>query len=372
MGLRSSVNRNLAEIVELHEEILGELHQLVPDSEYTQMSLTDLASKPEAPFHRRWRSLGAVPEDGGDMTWLQQIPGMMADPQVGAEVSKLFSNKVSPVPPLATNVSRPRCIHDDANKLLQISRFFIYEEYAAKYEMMIKDVRSAYRIMPDWDDYQKGIEALAWSVDALGKHSDDAKRALTTGDLLVKPIQRLCKYPLLFAELLKYTPVCDCPNSHMEIENALERLREATAMINRATDDAGVKDVLAKTWLLQDRLVFPGQVRSDHTASSTAGIYLMEALTIFGQRLDASRNRVRSFGHISLCGVLHVCWQTQDGVMGQYMICLLYHDLLCLATASRADQIYTIHACIALQSIKVQEADNGRGICVPHGARSLV
>lgn len=230
--------------------------------------------------------------------------------------------------------------------------------------MMIKDVRSAHRIMPDWDAYQKGIEALAWSVDAARRHPDDVKRALTTGDLLVKPIQRLCKYPLLFAELLKYTPVCDCPNSHMEIESALERLREATATMNRATDDASVKGTLERTWLLQDRLAFPGQVRK-LIARSTNPL-LLTVLTQLSQRLDAtSRNRIRSFGHISLCGVLHVCWQTQDGVMGQYMICLLYRDLLCLATASRVDQIYTIHACIGLQSIKVEEADNGRGTVGP-------
>ena len=227
--------------------------------------------------------------------------------------------------------------------------------------MMIKDVGLAYRIMPDWDAFQKGIEALAWSVDAVGKHPDDVKRALTTGDLLVKPIQRLCKYPLLFAELLKHTPVCDCPNSHMEIENALDRLREATAMMNRATDDPSVKGVLEKTWLLQDRLVFPNQVRFDSGCRIAA-----ECTNASWQRLDAvSRNRIRSFGHIHLCGVLHVCWQTQDGVMGQYMICLLYRGLLCLATASRADQIYTIHACIGLQSIKVEEADNGRGSSSP-------
>lgn len=74
-------------------------------------------------------------------------------------------------------------------------------------------------------------------------------------------MQRVCKYPLLFSELLKYTPVADSPYAHMEIENTLIRLREATSQVNRATDDARVKAVLEKTWLLQDRLVFPDSVR---------------------------------------------------------------------------------------------------------------
>lgn len=46
----------------------------------------------------------------------------------------------------------------------------------------------------------------------------------------------------------------------MEIESTLVRLREATAEINKATDDARIKSVLEKTWVLQDRLVFPNQV----------------------------------------------------------------------------------------------------------------
>ena len=40
----------------------------------------------------------------------------------------------------------------------------------------------------------------------------------------------------------------------------LVRLREATAEINRATDDPSVKARMEKTWLLQDRLVFPDHV----------------------------------------------------------------------------------------------------------------
>lgn len=92
------------------------------------------------------------------------------------------------------------------------------------------------------------------------------------------------------------------------------------------------------------------------------------------QQLDAaSKNRIRSFGHIQLCGALHVCWQTKEGVNGQYMVALLYRARLCLATACRVDQVYTIQACIALTDIKVEEVDNGRGTgikqCPGHNRR---
>ncbi|OHE97807.1 RhoGEF domain-containing protein [Colletotrichum orchidophilum] len=305
-GLRSSINRNLTDIVELHEELLGELHRAVPDSEYTQMEIPLLLKKPPSCRHQRLRSLDSVPEDDDRaISWLQEVPGMISEAQVAGDMN----------------------------------RFFIYEEYGAKYEMMIKDVASAHRTMPQWETYQRGIETLASSLGSANSHADQSKKSLTIGDLLVKPIQRICKYPLLFAELLKHTPVADCPNSHMEVESALLRLREATAEINRATNDSRMKSTLERTWVLQDRLVFPEQ------------------------KLDAaSKNRIRSFGHVEVCGALHVCWQTKDGAKGQYMTCLLYHNVLCLASASKVDQIYTIQACINLASIKIEETDNGRGL----------
>ena len=130
----------------------------------------------------------------------------------------------------------------------------------------------------------------------------------------------------------------DCPNSHMEVENALIRLREATAEINRATDDVRMKSTLERTWMLQDRLAFANQ------------------------RLDAaSKNRIRSFGHVQLCGTLHVCWSTKDDVGGRYMICLLYRDVVCLASPAKVEQVYTIQACINLSGVTVEEVDNGRG-----------
>ncbi|KAI1500110.1 hypothetical protein F5X99DRAFT_257921 [Biscogniauxia marginata] len=313
-GLRSSINRNLTDIVELHEEILGELHRVVPNSEYTQPDRISInPNPPPSRGHHRWCSLDSVPEDKGGKPWLQDVPGVIAEPAVAAEVAQVFGKRMN--------------------------RFFVYEEYGAKYEMMMKDVASTHRTLPQWETYQKGLEALAASLGATNYHQDRSRKSLTIGDLLVKPIQRICRYPLLFAELLKYTPVCDCPSSHMEIENVLFQLREVTAEINRAYDDPKMKIKMEQTWLLQDRLVFPNQ-RVDTT----------------------SKTAIRSFGQLRLCGALHVCWQTREGVNGQYMVSILYRHCLCLATASKVDQIYTIQACISLDSVKIEDVDNGRGL----------
>lgn len=96
-GLRSSINRNLTEIVELHEELLGDLHRVVPESEYSQ---TDTAFPPRtsAPVkgHRRWQSLDAVPEDQDAVLWLKDDSALAFEAQIAGDVAKIFSRKVHP------------------------------------------------------------------------------------------------------------------------------------------------------------------------------------------------------------------------------------------------------------------------------------
>jgi hypothetical protein len=67
-----------------------------------------------------------------------------------------------------------------------MNRFFVYEEYGAKYELMMKDVSTTYRTMPQWEVFQKGFETLASSVASINTQNDNSKKALTIGDLLVK------------------------------------------------------------------------------------------------------------------------------------------------------------------------------------------
>lgn len=67
-----------------------------------------------------------------------------------------------------------------------MNRFFIYKEYGAKYEMMIKDINSMHRTMPEWENYQRGVEILATSLGSKQTRLDRAKKALTIADLLMK------------------------------------------------------------------------------------------------------------------------------------------------------------------------------------------
>lgn len=68
-----------------------------------------------------------------------------------------------------------------------MNRFFIYEEYGAKYELMMNDVNLARRTLADWEKYQRGLEALAASIGPMNSYDDfSSKKSLTIGDLLVK------------------------------------------------------------------------------------------------------------------------------------------------------------------------------------------
>lgn len=68
----------------------------------------------------------------------------------------------------------------------QINRFFIYEEYGAKYDLMAKDVETAQRTMPGWSSFQKGLEILASSISPADCQDEQSKKALALSDLLVK------------------------------------------------------------------------------------------------------------------------------------------------------------------------------------------
>lgn len=93
-----SINHNLDQILQLHEEILGELHRVVPDSEYSQADhLIISSSKLNNPKtrHRRWSSLDMAPGDQGSLQLLEKEPGVLSEPQVAADAAKIFRKRVS-------------------------------------------------------------------------------------------------------------------------------------------------------------------------------------------------------------------------------------------------------------------------------------
>lgn len=68
---------------------------MVPHSEYTQLDLPLPAAKAALMGSRVLGGLRSVPEDRSGLNWLSKIPGMVAEPQVVAEVARVFGKKVA-------------------------------------------------------------------------------------------------------------------------------------------------------------------------------------------------------------------------------------------------------------------------------------
>ena len=67
-----------------------------------------------------------------------------------------------------------------------MARFFVYEEYGAKYESTLRDMALASKHIPNWHAYERGIEALAHSLFSVKSRDGRNRKGLTFEDLLIK------------------------------------------------------------------------------------------------------------------------------------------------------------------------------------------
>ena len=65
-----------------------------------------------------------------------------------------------------------------------MSRFFVYEEYGARYQSVARSLAAVSRAVPTWIAYERGIVALANSLGCT--NGDGGRRGLTFEDLLIK------------------------------------------------------------------------------------------------------------------------------------------------------------------------------------------
>ena len=74
------------------------------------------------------------------------------------------------------------------------------------------------------------------------------------GSLLIKPVQRICKYPLLLKQLLRYTDKATNPQAYAELEAGITSIERVTSRVNetkREQDNIAIKkDLEARviTW----------------------------------------------------------------------------------------------------------------------------
>ena len=317
---RSSIQRNVIELLHLHEHILNLMHRLSFMSARRKWFDTASPRRLGISHHIRWRSLDSRAANGQYRSHrhtrssietsnplLASSRARAMEPVEAAEMARLFKELMP--------------------------RFDAYEEYCAKHEIMMHEL---HRRIPAWSDFGMGIESLAKSVTSIEQRASEGHKALTVSDLLMKPIQRVCRYPLLLAELLKQTPVVDGPEAHAEIEMVLHRFRDAVKEINLAADSPLAQAQIQRRWMLHERLSFHERVLQAH--------------------------QFRMLGHATHCGVLHVAYQTKFQVDGSYALCLLFASHLVLAIPSRSSPKYMILAVIHLSDLKLESSTDGKGM----------
>lgn len=67
-----------------------------------------------------------------------------------------------------------------------MGRFFIYEEYGAKYELMLRDMTVTSKSISNWNAFERSIEALANALTLSNTNDDNGRKGLTFEDLLIK------------------------------------------------------------------------------------------------------------------------------------------------------------------------------------------
>ncbi|RPA97540.1 hypothetical protein L873DRAFT_1790895 [Choiromyces venosus 120613-1] len=287
--IKDAITRNVSEILGLHEELLEEIFHALP-----------AASHQIQTYKRRNFDMSSQADEFAGSN-------VLANPMAAAKVAMVFDK--------------------------MIRGFFVYEEYCARYELVcekFKEFRGS-----SWSLREKGCETLAGAINSQDNRAEYGKRALALADMLVKPIQRICKYPLLFAEIVKCTPAMDCPESNQLLDKVRFRLEEAAHQINlAAVNGPKIRDRMEKTWLLQDRLNFK----------------------------DKPGCFVRLLGQIVLCGALHVAWQGPTIPVGEYMACLLYKSYLLLARIPKSGDTYDVKFAISLGTARIEEANQGQGL----------
>jgi hypothetical protein len=322
---KSSIQQNISQILQLHEDLLDELHTVIPHADFTNSAHHETYPVTKAK-HIRFHSADIIPGRFAEHKAARRLRhsleigrspdrrprGLVTDTKTAASIAKIFNK--------------------------HMKRFFIYEEYGAHWTTMSHDLTNTCKGLHGWQEYERGVEALQNIVASENNREASSRKALSFSDLLIKPIQRVCKYPLLFDDLCRHTPVYDDPEAHAELEKGLFRLQETIREVNKAKDDPKTRRLIEITWQLQDRLAFQEQ------AISRALVF-------------------RLLGHVLLCGVLHVTFQTSEPrIKGQYMVCALYKSCLVLATSNRFHTPYTVVASIQLANGSIEDSDNGRGV----------
>ncbi|CAG8270738.1 unnamed protein product [Penicillium salamii] len=327
-NIRRKISDNVQEILNMHEHFLTKLQAASPMSALHAQRASDLEFTSKGISKRLSTNLGSL-------RGLQQR-------SLRSRTMKASVNQR-----LKALTADPAEALDVARKIEELSRLFsAYDEYCANYEIFSHDVALLRRKPAEWTIYDRGIEAMAKSVASTERRRHDDSKSMTFNDLLIKPIQRLCKYPLMLQDLLRATPVSDCPSAHDEMQQILDSTRKLVGRINMATGNPVYKDRISKTMLLREKVDVPKSV------SDSNPMAIMNMADVLQN--DSLQDIYQDLGAMILCGVLHVTYQTTEATTtGEFMVCALFNRYMLFAKG--VDDLRRLEAvsCVCLDKVKI-------------------
>ncbi|OQE01778.1 hypothetical protein PENSOL_c003G02775 [Penicillium solitum] len=316
---RREIYDNIQEILGIHERFLTQLQTASPMSvpRAQQAGVSELTSRGIT------KRIGTI--DLGSLKGLQQ------------RSLRTRSLKASVNRRLMALTAEPKEGLDVARELGKLSLSIpVYDQFCSNYELLTQDVALLRRSISNWTIYDQGIEALSKSVASTERRRQEDNKSMTLNDMLIKPIQRLCKYPLVLQDLLRSTPVSDCPSSHDGIQQVLDSMRVLVTQINLAAGNPINKDRIHKTIILQKKVDI--------------------------SKSDALQSIYKDLGPLVMCGVLHVTYQTAEITNGEFMVCVLFQRYLFFAKGIDDQRRLEAVACVYLDSLKIDTLQNGQGL----------
>ncbi|PYI21431.1 Rho guanyl nucleotide exchange factor [Aspergillus violaceofuscus CBS 115571] len=317
-SVRPEIYYNVQQLRDIHEDFLAQLRKLTPISNLAGAEFDSLVPQPA---HKHFSAF----ESGFRALHSRSLR------------SRSFKASVN---------SRLRALAAETKEALEVAQavgrlsrnFMIYKLFCSSYGLLTFDVELLRSSVPNWRIFDLGIEALSKSVASIDRQAHEEHRSMILDDLLIKPVQRLCKYPLLLEELLRWTHIQDDPSAHDGIRQILETVRQVVQEVNQINNNPINRDLVFKTRELQNMLDFS-------EGNKTLDLY-------------------KQLGPLILCGVLHVTYSspTESAAAG-FMVCVLFSSHILFASMNDDNRRLQALMCLHIPDLKIDTLHNGEGIC---------
>lgn len=186
---KTSIQQNIAQILQLHEDLLAELQQAVPQADFTKSAQQETYPITKAK-HIRFHSADIIPGRLAEHRATRRLRhsleigrspdrrprGLVTDTTTAGNIAKIFNRHVS---------FQFRSVQG-LTDCFQMRRFFTYEEYGAHWTTMSSDLTLMCKGLHGWQEYERGVEALQKVVDSENNRESGSKKALSFPDLLIK------------------------------------------------------------------------------------------------------------------------------------------------------------------------------------------